>query len=158
MAQGSRHDKLTPAADFMSGGLGALAGDLGRIVGAWPSIVGGELARVSTPSALRDGTLRIRCASSSWAQTINGNELQLLDRLERALGAGVVRRINARAGGAAPRLEAEPAARAPLASLDPAQVAELERLVAGVADPQLRARLLAAATATAQRRAMRPNS
>jgi hypothetical protein len=156
MARSSRHDKLTPAARLLSGGLGRIAGDLGRVVGSWPAIVGPQLARVSTPSALRDGTLRIRCASASWAQTINGNELQLLERLERELGAGVVSRINARAGGPAPRLEPEPPAEV-LPDLDGAQTARLEQLVASVDDPDLRARLLAAATATARRRAMRPN-
>jgi hypothetical protein len=147
---------LTPSASLLSGALGRLAGDLGRVVGAWPAVVGAQLARVSTPSGLRDGTLRIRCASASWAQTINGNELQLLDRLERELGKGVVRRIHARPGGPAPQLEPEPVKEL-LPDLDPVATARLEQLVAHIADPELRARLLAAATASARRRAMRPN-
>lgn len=149
--------RLRSAQDLLGAGLATIGGDLGRIVGAWPRIVGARLARVSTPSSLKGGTLRVRCASASWAQSLAGSELQLLDRLADELGPGVVTRIHARAGGPAPRLEEEPAPPAPLPPLDPARLAQLEQLVAHIEDPALRARLLAAATATERRRSMRPN-
>ncbi|MCB0877839.1 MAG: DUF721 domain-containing protein, partial [Thermoleophilia bacterium] len=66
-----RHDpRLISAQHLLSAGLGSVGGDLGRIVGAWPRIVGDRLARCSTPSGLRGGTLRVRCSSASWAQSL----------------------------------------------------------------------------------------
>lgn len=154
MRHDDRHDQLVPAQGLIADGLGAIGGDLGRIVAAWPQVVGDRLARVSTPSRLTDQTLSVRCASASWAQSLNGNELDVLDRLAARVGDGVVTRIVARAGGPAPRVEVEPPA--PLEQdVDPATRARLEAMVAGIDDPQLRARMLAAAIATGQRRAMR---
>jgi hypothetical protein len=150
-----RHSRLTPAASLLGDGLASVGGDLGRVVGIWPAVVGERLARVTTPARLRDGTLQVRCASASWAQTLGGIELQLLERLDRQLGPGRVRRIHARAGGPAPRLEVEKPP-PPLAPLAPGDKAQLEQLVAHVEDPDLRARLLAAAVASTRRRATPP--
>jgi predicted nucleic acid-binding Zn ribbon protein len=144
--------RLTSAAELVQQGLGTLGGDLGRIVAAWPLLVGERLARVSTPASLRDGRLRVRCASASWAQAINGIELQLLERLDAQLAPGQVTSITARAGGPAPRLEDDRTVRAPLAPLPEHRIAELRALVAHVADAQLRERLLAAAIAAERRR------
>lgn len=146
---------MTPAADLLAGGLGSIGGQLGTIVGSWPRIVGPQLAAVSTPAGLRDGTLRVRCSSASWAQSLNGNELQLLDRIAEHVGSGVVTRLHARAGGPAPRLEVEapPAAPPPIT---PGEEQRLRALVADLPDGPLRERMLAAAIATARRRAMRP--
>lgn len=145
---------MTPAADLLAEGLGSIGGQLGVIVASWPRVVGARLAAVSTPAGLRDGTLRVRCSSASWAQSLNGNELQLLDRIAEHVGAGVVSRLHARAGGPAPRLERE--APAPPPPIPPAEEHRLRGLVANVPDPALRERMLAAAIATARRRAMRP--
>ncbi len=148
-----RDDRLTPAADLLPGGLGSIAGDLGRIVGSWQRIVGPRLAAVSTPASLRDGTLRVLCASASWAQALAGMELDVLDRIAGEVGTGVVTRLHARAGGPAPRLEPEPAPPAqPLADLPEHEQQRLESMVESIDDAQLRARLLAAAVASERRR------
>jgi hypothetical protein len=131
-------------------GLGQIGNGFGSIVATFHDVVGPELARVATPSSLKRGTLTIRCSSASWAQTINMMELDLLNRLEPRLGAGKVTRIVARAGGPPPPLErTNPPALQPL---DEATDERLEHLVAGIQDPALRERVLAAARATEQRR------
>lgn len=144
---------MTPAADVLVEGLASIGGQLGAIVAAWPRIVGPQLAAVSTPAGLRDGTLRVRCASASWAQSLNGNELQLLERIARHVGPEAVRRVHARAGGPAPQAEIE--ATAPPPPLSPAEEQRLRELVEDVPEGQLRERILAAAIASARRRAMR---
>ncbi len=156
-----RRTKLPPrgpqsmrdGADALRAGLGDLGRGLGALVATFHEVVGPELARVATPTALRDGTLSIRCSSAAWAQTITMMELDLVDRLEPHLGRGVVTRIVARAGGPPPRVEAQPMLKPP--PLDAATHARLEAMVAGIPDPDLRARMLAAAVATARRRATR---
>ena len=152
MDQSDRNDRLTPAADLLSSGLGAIGGDIGRIVAAWPAIVGERLAAVTTPAGLRQGTLRVRCASASWAQALSGMELDVLDRIAARLRPGTVTRLHARAGGPAPRVEEEPEPQRPLRELDPADRAQLESLVETIDDPDLRARLLHAADASMRRR------
>jgi hypothetical protein len=156
MDERRRRNRLTPAAALLGDGLATVGGDLGRVVGVWPAVVGDRLARVTTPARLRDGTLQVRCASASWAQTLNGIEQELLERLDEQLGRGRVRRIHARAGGPAPRLDVEPPP-PPLPPLAAGDREQLEQLVAHIDDPDLRARLLAAAVATARRRATRPD-
>lgn len=146
---------MQDASDALRAGLGGLGRGFGSVVATFHEVVGPDLARVATPTSLRDGTLTIRCSSAAWAQTITMMELDLVDRLAPRLGAGVVTRIVARAGGPPPRLEPQPAPAPP--PLDEATTRRLEAMVAGIDDPDLRARMLAAAVATARRRAMRPD-
>ena len=137
-------------------GLGSLGQGFGSVVATFHEVVGPEMARVATPTSLKAGTLTIRCSSAAWAQTITMMELDLIDRLAPRLGAGTVTHVVARAGGPPPRLE--PDAPAPLQPVDPATQHRLEAMVAGIDDPDLRARMLAAAIATARRRAATPDS
>jgi hypothetical protein len=126
------------------------------VVATFHEVVGPDLARVATPTSLRDGTLSIRCSSSAWAQTITMMELDLVERLAPRLGRGVVTRVVARAGGPPPRLEPQPRPEPP--PVDEATQARMEALVAHIDDPELRAKMLAAAIATARRRSMRPEA
>lgn len=145
---------MQDGAAALRSGLGQLGRGFGSVVATFHEVVGPDLARVATPTALRSGTLTIRCSSAAWAQTISMMELDLVERLAPRLGAGTVVRIVARAGGPPPPLE--PQARAEPPPVDPATQARMEALVAHIDDPLLRAKMLAAAIATARRRAMRP--
>jgi hypothetical protein len=146
---------MTDGAEALRKGLGQIGRGFGSVVATFAEVVGPELARVATPTSLKRGTLTIRCASASWAQTINMMELDLVERLAPRLGVGKVTHIVARAGGPPPPLE--PAPKAPLAPIDATTEAQLERLVEHIDDPALRARVLAAAIATQRRRATGPN-
>lgn len=155
MARRSRHQQLTDGADALRGGLGRIGGGFGSIVASFHAVVGPDLAKVATPTSLRRGTLTIRCSSSSWAQTINMMELDLVERLALRVGRGTVTRIVARAGGPPP--PPEPSAAPPLQPLDEPAAARLEQLVERIDDPDLRARVLAAARASERRRRTSPD-
>lgn len=146
---------MTDGASALRSGLGRIGDGFGSIVATFHETVGPELARVATPTSLRRGTLTIRCSSASWAQTINMMELDLVERLRPRLGPGVVDRIVARAGGLPPPLETPEAV--PLQPLAEAEERRLEGLVSGISDPALKARVLAAARASAQRTQDRRN-
>ncbi len=146
---------MRDGADALRARLSGLGRGFGSVVATFHEVVGPELARVATPTSLRDGTLMIRCSSAAWAQTISMMELDLVERLAPRLGRGTVTRLVARAGGPPPRLEPQPAPVPPPADAD--TTARMEALVAHIEDPELRARVLAAAIATARRRAMRPD-
>lgn len=134
----------------------------GRIVSAFARAAGPEIARIATPVSLKDGVLRVRCSSASWAQSLRFNEGELLPRLNAALPGYRIERLHATAGGiqlADPAVEREQrtaARRGVLAELDEQAQHRLDELVAGIADPALRQRVRAAAEASA-RRAMTPH-
>ncbi|MCW2926382.1 MAG: hypothetical protein JWM86_350 [Thermoleophilia bacterium] len=147
---------MTDSTEALRRGLAGIGDGFGSVVTAFHAAVGPELARVATPSSLKRGTLTVRCSSASWAQTLTMMELDLVERLAPRLGKGTVTRIVARAGGPPPPLE--PTREAPLEPLDAASEASCEALVADIADPELRARVLAAAKASARRRIREGNS
>ncbi len=153
MPNSDSRDRLTSAEQLAAAGLDGLGGSLGPIVLAWPSLVGERLARVSMPTSLRGGTLRVRCSSASWAQAIAGMELELVHRFDERLGHGVVRRVHARAGSLAPASPPSDPTPAPAPpQLGARDLARLRGLVEHIADPRLREQLYAAAVATERRR------
>jgi hypothetical protein len=147
---------MQDGAEALRAGLGNLGRGFGSVVATFHEVVGPDLARVATPTSLRNNTLTIRCSSAAWAQTITMMELDLVERLAPRLGRGTVTRIVARAGGPPPRLEPQAPVEPP--PVDEAVKARMEALVAHIEDPDLRARMLAAAIATARRRSMRPDA
>lgn len=147
---------MTDSTEALRRGLSGIGDGFGNVVAAFHQVVGPELARVATPSSLKRGTLTVRCSSASWAQTLTMMELDLVERLAPRLGRGTVTRIVARAGGPPPPLERHK--EAPLEPLGADEEAACEALVAEIEDPELRARVLAAARASARRRARERNS
>ncbi|MCW2925490.1 MAG: hypothetical protein JWM98_2894 [Thermoleophilia bacterium] len=159
MARPRSNNRMTDAASLLGRGFDDIGDGFGRIVTVFRDVAGPDLARVATPTSLKRGTLTVRCSSASWAQTVSMMELELVGRLSRRLGRGTVQRIVARAGGPPARVD-EPQGvprPAPLPQLPADQDARLEAMVAGIDDPVLRDRVLAAARAAAQRRAVGPN-
>jgi predicted nucleic acid-binding Zn ribbon protein len=59
---------------------------LAAVQSAWANAVGEQLATVATPVSERSGTLTIECADSVWAQELDLMQVQLLERLQEALG------------------------------------------------------------------------
>jgi predicted nucleic acid-binding Zn ribbon protein len=64
-----------------------------RVLADWAGIVGPEVAAHSTPTALRDGELRISAASTSWATQLRLLGATLLARIVDELGPDVVTRL-----------------------------------------------------------------
>jgi hypothetical protein len=116
----------------------------GQLIAEWPSIIGEDLAEKVTPDRLtfahrerRDGTLRLRVAPAV-ALEVQHREPQLLERLNAFFGYRAVARLMIIQGP--PARAAKPAPAAPR-TLRPDERQALERRLADVADPELRAAL-----------------
>jgi len=156
----SQPSDFTDAAELTGRRLDGVGRGFGEVVRVFHEVVGADLARMATPVKLRrdhktgEQTLVVRCVSASWAQQIGFMELDLLDRLRSALPAFTATRIHARAGAPAPRPVAPPPPE--LTSLTPERAAYLTHLTETISDPELRARVLAAALAAERRRLTPP--
>jgi predicted nucleic acid-binding Zn ribbon protein len=64
-----------------------------QAVDAWPEVVGPRIARHTKCVGFSEGTLRVEVASAPWMHELSYLERDLIARLDRALGAGTVRRI-----------------------------------------------------------------
>jgi predicted nucleic acid-binding Zn ribbon protein len=69
---------------------------LTSVFASWPELVGPSVAEHATPRSLRGGTLVVAVDDPSWATQLRWLEADLLRRLEDALGAGQVDRIEVR--------------------------------------------------------------
>ena len=66
---------------------------------AWPDVVGPSISAQAQPTAERGGVVTITCAASVWAQELDLMSVAILDRLNAALGSGVITRLRCVAGG-----------------------------------------------------------
>jgi len=57
---------------------------------AWTTIVGDELAGHAQPLAVEDGCLRVGVDSPAWASHLRWSEREIVARVDRLAGAGVV--------------------------------------------------------------------
>jgi len=60
----------------------------------WESVVGPEIARRSEPEALENGVLTVRVTDPAWGKMILKLQGQIIPALNRAVGKGLVRRVN----------------------------------------------------------------
>ncbi len=107
----------------------------------WPEVAG-EGAAHSRPAGLRGTTLVVEVEPGLWIQELSARRGGFVEEINRRLGAGVVTevRLRPRTG---PSASARPADDAPQPAPDPAPTAEdldtIERTVAEIADPEIRA-------------------
>lgn len=108
----------------------------------WPKIVGSAVAKISSPTQFRTGTLFIDVADSVWIQELKFQEGALISRVNSALGEPLVRRLFFQLARTPPpvSVQAPEGATASLAvkPLDPEQEQVLEHELARVRDPELR--------------------
>jgi hypothetical protein len=109
---------------------------LARLVEAWPSLVGPEIARNAWPARIaRDGTLHIHTSSSAWAFELG----QLESRIRESLGELAPRRLRFTVGPVPEPIAEAPNAR--VAQRVEATSADLEKaaeLTSQIADENLR--------------------
>ena len=119
-----------------------------RVWTFWTDEVGPAVAARAEPSAFRDGILSVRVSGAAWMQELQFRKEELRERLNRRLGATVIRDIYF-VSGPAPR----PARPAPPVN-DPAAPLETPIELPPVSDPALAAVLarLAEAARTRGRR------
>jgi predicted nucleic acid-binding Zn ribbon protein len=73
----------------------------GEVFGRWAAIVGAEVAEHATPLSLRDGELTVQASSTAWATQLRLLQRQLLAKIAKGVGNGVVKRLKVH-GPAAP--------------------------------------------------------
>jgi hypothetical protein len=83
--------------DAVLAGLGAPKADaIVAIHEAWGTIVGEELADHAHPISIEDGCLRIGVDSPPWASHLQWSEREIVARIHRLVGEGVVVRVTTR--------------------------------------------------------------
>lgn len=106
----------------------------------WPEVVGAEAAAHSRPAGLRGDVLIAEVAAGLWAQELSARRGGFVAELNRRLGAGAVTDI--RFKQVAAWQPSPPAPRGPAGPVDDAlsaeETAEVERITAEIADPEVR--------------------
>jgi hypothetical protein len=136
------------------GRFGPAAG-MGRVVSAWPAIVGEAVARNAWPARIgRDGTLHVATSSSAWAFELTQLAPTVLERLRTAIGGEAPTALRF-APGRLPEPSVGPAADATMAPSPPtAEERELgDALASGIGDSELRELVARAAAASLSRAA-----
>lgn len=65
----------------------------GAIWRRWPQIVGEDIARNAEPTSLKEGVLRIRTSSPTWATEMSYLANDIKDRVNKALGKHLVHEV-----------------------------------------------------------------
>jgi hypothetical protein len=88
---------LTEVLDRVLAGLGAPTTDaIVAVHEQWEVIVGPELVARAHPLAIEDGCLRIGVDNPTWAGHLRWSEAEIVGRIERLLGPGVVTSVTTR--------------------------------------------------------------
>ncbi len=104
----------------------------------WESVVGPEIARRSEPEALENGVLTVRVTDPAWGKMILKLQGQIIPALNRAVGKGLVRRVNFTKRDMLQQTEASAAAPQVEVALGPPPESVM-RASEGISDEDLRA-------------------
>ena len=74
----------------------APATTLARAQSQWPAVVGPAIAEAAVPTAEHDGVLTVTCAAAVWAQELDLMGPRLVEGLNQALGAPLIRALRCR--------------------------------------------------------------
>jgi predicted nucleic acid-binding Zn ribbon protein len=88
---------LAAALQGLTAGL-APASLLARVQELWGSVAGELVASEARPTGERDGVLTVTCSAAVWAQELDLMSVELLARLNDALGAQRIRELRCRTG------------------------------------------------------------
>lgn len=113
-----------------------------RIWQVWIETVGPQISAHAQPVRVRDGTLEVRVDQPVWMQQLQLLKPKILARLNEHLGEQPLRDIFWRRGRLSMPEDREPSAKTtPLPPLNSTEAAEIDQMVASLADPQLRRHL-----------------
>ena len=115
---------------------------LGRVVQHWHTIAGSQLAAVTQPESIdtRTRVLFVTVSDAIWLQQITFYQAQLLENMQRVLGAVPITRLHFRLAMSSPQ---QPVSSSPEEVLEPAPLTAVEAQqvqegTAGITDPDLR--------------------
>lgn len=89
----------------MQGALNLLADELAPetvladVQRLWPQVVGPAIAAQALPTAERGGVVTISCSASVWAQELDLMSVQIIERLNAAVGSARISRLRCIATG-----------------------------------------------------------
>ena len=116
---------------------------LARVVQHWHIIAGPQLAAVTQPESIdtRTRVLFVTVSDAIWLQQVTFYHAQLLENMQRVLGAMPITKLHFRLAMSSPR---QPVSSAPEDVLEPAPLTAVEAQqvqegTAGITDPDLRA-------------------
>jgi predicted nucleic acid-binding Zn ribbon protein len=66
------------------------------VLTAWSDMVGEQIARVTVPDRIESGVLYVRVTTAPWRAELSMKRLEILQKINRALGADVVKDIRFR--------------------------------------------------------------
>lgn len=116
----------------------------------WQEALGETLWKNTRPVAVHHGTLVIAVRDHAWMQELQFMKDDIIKKLNRVLGPGVIRGIRFKIG-AWEEKEGDGDAGAPEAGLDPEVIREAEQAVSVIEDPGLRDQVLRTLLASAIR-------
>jgi predicted nucleic acid-binding Zn ribbon protein len=76
----------------------APATTLARVQEIWDRAAGPAIAASARPTAERDGVLTVTCAAAVWAQELDLMAVELIPRINGALGEQAIRELRCRTG------------------------------------------------------------
>jgi predicted nucleic acid-binding Zn ribbon protein len=88
---------LALAVEELTGAL-APASTLARVQQVWEPVAGPAIAAAARPTAEHDGVLTVTCAAAVWAHELDLMAVELVPRLNAALGCESVRQLRCRTG------------------------------------------------------------
>jgi hypothetical protein len=114
-----------------------------RVFGVWEEAVGEQLAQNTRPVAAYQGALTVLVRDSAWLHELQYMKAEIVKKLNRTLGKGVIRELRFRVGSweDGEQKPGKEEAAGPV-ELDPAVVAEAEAAVAVIKDARLREQVL----------------
>ncbi|MHB9149026.1 MAG: DUF721 domain-containing protein [Thermoleophilia bacterium] len=86
-------------ADVLPGSPVGVHRDNRRVADVWRTVMGAEAAANSQPRHLRKGRLVVATQSSAWAQALQDQENEIIERLNSHLGQGLILSISFRPAG-----------------------------------------------------------
>ncbi|HEY5342233.1 MAG TPA: DUF721 domain-containing protein [Solirubrobacteraceae bacterium] len=76
----------------------APATTLARVQEVWEAAAGPGIASSARPTAERGGVLTVTCAAAVWAQELDLMSVELVEKLNTALGEDAIRELRCRTG------------------------------------------------------------
>jgi hypothetical protein len=104
----------------------------------WPEVVGEAVAQVTRAETVRGSTLVVTVTDSSWLQQLRYLEEPMVEKLNQALGQPVIEGLYFQLGSIVDPDQVEEPQEAD-ETLSPEEASQLEELVSGIKDGELRA-------------------
>ncbi len=104
----------------------------------WPGVVGEGIARHAEPQSLKQGRLLVHVTDPVWLHHLSMMRHRILQAMRERLGEAAVREVVLRIGEVTPRSAGPPEPAEPAAPPDPVRLAEIETILAPLADGEAR--------------------